>query len=1060
MARSARLDVTVDGSGAKAGASDVDRELNKLKGTAQSVDRQMDELTNTARKMGGAMKTAGTAASEMAAAAQKSAAATKALDSAVGKAGASAGLARHHVQNLAFQINDLGIQLASGSPPLMAFVQQGSQIGGIMGQAGIGVGGLVRALGGMVGGLVKVAGASLVANPLVAGLAVVIGTAVGAMKLFQSELNNKAPADEFIKTLGLTKDEIKELEGTTITFGDVLGGLWDVFDEGFGISDLFSSMKDWAVDAFTTILDYCRQAVVGIYASFNGLYEGLKGIWDNFPAVIGDAAISAANLAIKATETVINKAIDAINSVRPALNSFLAATGSSMQIGEVGKVNFGQLDNPYQGAGRRAADAFGKGFQTGMKDADAWLKRIGDKWGDAAIERRNKRLREQAEALKDDRPDAKDKKTKAAKDSTDELAKSLDELRAKYEPATAAAKEYAETLEKIDALQKAGRIDSLEAAKLKDAAWTQEVDRRLKDTIGDLSPMMQESFGTPMIDAADITAKALVQGAKTTTEILAEQGLDAAQQIAQVIGGSVGGTFSKIIAVLQGAQTGDFSGIGGKAGQFLNMMNQFISYTGPKSTLIGGDVVDKASADAIKDALSGTFEGGMEKVFDPLKKTIKDLGSKLGDMFGMGGSMSQMLGQASGGAAVGQAVSGIMKGLGIKTSQTGAQIGGAIGSFLPIPGGAIIGSIAGGLIGGMFKKTKKGSSTIGYDDYGNLGITSTVGNSNSRKQASIDAANSVISSLQNIADSLGGNIGGEFGVSIGMRNKKYVVDTTGQNRTKGAGVLKFTDQAEALKAAVQDAIRDGAIEGLREGTRNLLNGLGDIEAQLQKAVKFENVFRELKQRADPVGAAIDDLNKEFESLKKVFTEARASTEEWADLEKLYQMKRTEIIEQGNASALQSMKDYLNELKGGSSSPLSAQIKYANTLAALTQLDAKRASGKAVDFDDYQTAADNFLAASREFNGSNSTFFRDFERVTSTVQRLINAETNKVTTTAPTVDFTPVVNAVQEQTTVTTNLLDQIAKLLAGRNGAGTGTTTTAANDAASALAMARYYLNF
>lgn len=1053
MARSARLDVTVDGSGAKAGASDVDRELNKLKGTAQSVDRQMEDLSASANKAGGAMKGAGAAASEMAAAAQKSAAATKALDQAVRQTGTTSGLAKHHVQNLAFQINDLGVQLASGANPMMAFVQQGSQIGGIMSQAGIGVKGLTIALYEMAkAGVIAVA-----TNPLLLALTAAILTAYGAFKLFQSSVAQTGELDAYVKSLGLTKAEMKELGDVGITVGDVFTGLWRTIDEGLGLSEVFASIKGWAVDAFEWALNAAKNAVAGIYGGFVGAFDGIKAIWQNFPAIMGDFAISAANAHIAAVEYLANKIIAVVNKLSAGVNAAASAMGMDVHLGQLDPVSLDRIANPYAGAGAKAADAFSSGFERGMNDALGKMDALGKKLRDNIVGAAKDRIGDKAKALIDDRSE---KAAKGAKSSTDELGKALEQLRAQYDPLKDAAKAYADELEKIDALQKAGRIDSYEAEKFRQGAEGRFSDKKLQIDKPTLSSVVQEGFTKPMIDAADLTAKALIEGGKTTAEVLAEQGLDAAQQIAQVLGGSVGGTFSKIIAAIQGMQSGDFSGVGGKAGQFLQMMNQFSSFSGTKSDLIGGSVVDKASADAMKQALDGTFQGGMAKVFDPLKKVIKDLGGKLGELFGQGGAMSQMLGQASAGAAVGSAVGGVMKGLGIKTSQTGAQIGGAIGAMIPIPGMSIVGSIAGGLIGGALMKTKKGSSTIGYNQYGDFGITSTVGNSNSRKEASINSANSVISSLQNIADQLGGNIGGAFGVSIGMRNKNYVVDPSGQGRTKGAGVLKFKDEAAALKAAIQDAIRDGAIEGLRAGAKALLNGAGDIEAQLQKAVKFENVFRELKARADPVGAAIDDLNTQFEGLKRIFREAGASTEEWASLEELYQAKRLDLIEQGNNAALKSMQDYLNDLKGGSSSPLSAQIKYANTLASLTQLDAKRASGGAVDFADYQAKADAFLAASREFNGSNATFFRDFERITSTVQGLINAEMNKVTSTAPTVDFTPVVAAVQEQTTVTGNLLQLIAQRLAAMNGAASTTGATAANDTAAATAAARYYLNF
>src|SRR3546814_12990053 len=57
--------------------------------------------------------------------------------------------------------------------------------------------------------------------------------------------------------------------------------------------------------------------------------------------------------------------------------------------------------------------------------------------------------------------------------------------------------------------------------------------------------------------------------------------------------------------------------------------------------------------------------------------------------------------------------SSFAKALGIKQSKTGAAIGGAIGSFVPIPGGAAIGGLIGGTIGGLFKTTKHGGAFDG-----------------------------------------------------------------------------------------------------------------------------------------------------------------------------------------------------------------------------------------------------------------------------------------------------------------------------------------------------------
>ncbi|PZO81599.1 MAG: hypothetical protein DI629_03420 [Mesorhizobium amorphae] len=55
----------------------------------------------------------------------------------MGSSAASTKLAAHEITNMSAQLADLGVQLASGQSPLMAIVQQGPQIGAIMGDRGL-----------------------------------------------------------------------------------------------------------------------------------------------------------------------------------------------------------------------------------------------------------------------------------------------------------------------------------------------------------------------------------------------------------------------------------------------------------------------------------------------------------------------------------------------------------------------------------------------------------------------------------------------------------------------------------------------------------------------------------------------------------------------------------------------------------------------------------------------------------------------------------------------------------------------------------------------------------
>lgn len=65
--------------------------------------------------------------------------------------GQASQIAAHHAQNLAFQLNDVAVSLASGQNPMMVFVQQGAQIGQIYSQTGLTLKGFVLGLANMVG---------------------------------------------------------------------------------------------------------------------------------------------------------------------------------------------------------------------------------------------------------------------------------------------------------------------------------------------------------------------------------------------------------------------------------------------------------------------------------------------------------------------------------------------------------------------------------------------------------------------------------------------------------------------------------------------------------------------------------------------------------------------------------------------------------------------------------------------------------------------------------------------------------------------------------------------
>lgn len=447
------------------------------------------------------------------------------------------------------------------------------------------------------------------------------------------------------------------------------------------------------------------------------------------------------------------------------------------------------------------------------------------------------------------------------------------------------------------------------------------------------------------------------------------------------IGGKTGRTLSDIAAIFTGLQTGDFRGV-----------------RGPLGAAIG----------IIASTPVGKKEDG----------SIEHLGDRIVGIFDKNGAFGKTFKSLIDGAGTGAAIGAVLF-PGSKAKQTGAAIGAAVYNAVgtaiggPAVGAAasIVGSVVGGLVGGLFAKTKSGAASLANGPYG-LGVGATVGNSASRIKGASNDISSVGSALEQIAEKLGGTADGNVSVSIGVRNKKFKVDPTGAGRTKGAGVLDFgKDEAAAVRGAIAEALKDGVIQGISAGAQKLLAS-GDVEKQLAKAVKFQSLFDDLKQRTDPFGFAMEQLSREAEGLKKIFSEAGASAQDYAQLEQLLALKREDAAKD-QATASKALKDFLLDLNAGPNSPLSlgqqkveadaALAPYsaaiASAQAARAQADSLKASGASataiaaaeqaariaagkIDQDGFQTAANRVLGISRASDASGASYFSDFDRIRS------------------------------------------------------------------------------
>ena len=342
--------------------------------------------------------------------------------------------------------------------------------------------------------------------------------------------------------------------------------------------------------------------------------------------------------------------------------------------------------------------------------------------------------------------------------------------------------------------------------------------------------------------------------------------------------------------------------------------------------------------------------------------------------------------------------------------QLGSMIG-ALGKF-----GGPVGAIAGALLGSILPKViaspKRASVTVGGLN-GTLGITGRQGNSAARDATATQGAGSLIDAIFQIADQLGGGVDASRGsVSFGMRKNSFRVDPTGRGITKvGNGAVDFgSDQEAAIRFAISDLIKDGVITGISQASQNLLSKGGDLDQQIEKALLLEQIPKLLKQRTDPLGAALDELYDKFKRVNDALVEGSASAEQFAQARQLWELEKADAIATAGAIA-QPLKDFLSGLQAGSNSPLSlreqraeaerqlqpflSQISAAE--AARAEVERLRGSGasaadiaaaeqaartaaSAINQDGFTQASQLLLSISRQSNASSGAFFSDFDRI--------------------------------------------------------------------------------
>lgn len=588
-----------------------------------------------------------------------------------------------------------------------------------------------------------------------------------------------------------------------------------------------------------------------------------------------------------------------------------------------------------------------------------------------AAEARREARAASAEARKAAREAAKEER---------ELERALIATLRAFDPAASAARDYAEALGRIAELQAASAIDEVTAATYRSAAAMQAFDAETKagqqhraEVLQRLTPYFTSRMDQPLADIR----RGMESAGAAAGDALRDSGLQAVDAIADALGGKLGRTVSAVIALLSTAEVG---GRGAGMGGLLGGLGVAPGARGPMVDLPAGGTITLPR-------IAGGFEQGLVGVFNPLRTAINDLAGGIHKFLARNDSLAETLGSMAGHGMLG-GIAGRMTGSGtagaiggVLGGVAGKAIGKALSSSLGSLGSAMgpIGSIAGGLLGGalggLLSSTPRASSTIGVGPDGRLQVASTTG-SRSLQAGTIGAADSAIATIERIAEALGATIlPGVGAVSIGQRKGNWMLDPTGRGQTKEKkGAINFGQDANAaVRAATLDLIRDGILAGLRAGTQRLLQNAKDIEAGLSKALRFESVFTRLQEHLDPVGAAIDRIDKEFSGLRNVFQEAGASLAEYSKLEQLYGIERAKAIREAGERMTSTLRSLLDDLMVKNDA-WSLRDRLAMARQAFDPLADAVRRGEQVDAEAFAEAGRNMLDIMRQLSGSTSAYF--------------------------------------------------------------------------------------
>ncbi|MBR9837025.1 MAG: hypothetical protein GYB50_03920 [Rhodobacteraceae bacterium] len=462
------------------------------------------------------------------------------------------------MQQMFYQVNDIGVSLAGGMNPFLVMAQQGTQIAQIYGFGNGGVGGIFRDLGGLVRGVAT-------RVPILTA-AVALGS---------------------IAVAGL-RHEINETSDITVSFGDTALAVFQVIGRGIydWIEPAVKKISGWfdvAWDAVVVGVKWVGNAIInGVKIAIDGISTSVNTIPDMF-AVAWEGAKSvmfyALNDMLRGLQDFLSKAATGLNDVFGTNLSGPDLSGIATDMNKRGNDAYVAMDQ----AKGRISSAW-DGFSD--RSAETWNEDPMGDFYDAVREQaiKNARKREEDDKKKGGAGGGKSAEKDAAADLIESLKQELAVLR-ETDPVKKQMLEYSEELADATAEQRAEvekLVTTLDLAKNgweavgRSLATYAEDAKRVGDDIGDA---LVSGFSSAEDAIANFVDTGKFEFSDLVSSFIADLARLAARSvllgpIAGVLGNALGGlpgagaggAIDSLIGALTSYDGGGHTGYGSRSG--------------------------------------------------------------------------------------------------------------------------------------------------------------------------------------------------------------------------------------------------------------------------------------------------------------------------------------------------------------------------------------------------------------------------------------------------------------------------------------------------------------